>query len=219
MQTDDVRREIGEITASGRDIAGRVQALIERAFQSAEQAGRDAPGRMGALVSAVIDGAAQTVDRAAPEQAESALRQVIDGLGQGLQRTANATKLAVEEAASGGKAYAAHDLKAVASDLQALGSLLTETVERAGRGVFAQAGERATSLRQHAARTVEGLRPSIEEAAAAALRNPVGLAGDSATAAVNVAKQAAGSIFSGIGRLLGSAGDRLNPPKGGAGRG
>lgn len=213
MNTDDVRQKIGEIAGQGEDVTRRVREVIETSAQSLGDATGQAQTRLTSMVSAAIDGASSAVANAAPDDAESTLRQVIDGIGEGLGRTAQATRLAVEESASGGKAFATEDLRSVAEDFKTIGQLFVETVERGAKGVFDQAAGQSSSLREHAQRTIDGVRPSLEDASRAALKDPVGLAGDSAEAAVNLARDTAGSLFSTIGRVLNDAGDKISPKK------
>ncbi len=213
MNTDDVRQKIHAIADEGENVTQRVQEVIESAAQSLGDAGAEGRQRLTSMVSAAIDGAATAVQGAAPDHAASTLRQVIDGLGEGLQRTANATRLAVEESASSGKAYATDDLKRIADDFRALGQLFVETVETHSKTAVGQANEQMTNLRAHAERTIAGVRPALDDAASAAMGNPLGLAGESAQAAAKAARQATGSLFSAVGKMLSDAGGKLNPPK------
>lgn len=211
MTTDDVRQQVSNIAAEGKNVAERVREVVETAAESMGEAGKDGTQRLSSLVSAAIDGASDAVSDAAPERAESTLRQVVDGLGEGLQRTANATRLAVEESARNGQAFANEDLKSIADDFRTLGEMFVETVETHSQRVMDQASEQVDSLRSHAQHTMEGVRPSLESAADAALKDPIGLAGESAEAALNVARQTAGSLFGAVGKVLGEAGARISP--------
>lgn len=213
MNTNDVREKINQIAAEGENVAERVREVVESAAESLGEAGSGAQQRLTSLVSAAIDGASSAVSEAAPDHAESTLRQVIDGLGEGLQRTATATKLAVEESASSGKAYATEDLKSMADDFKTIGELFVETVEKHSKNAVGEASEQLDGLKSHAQRTIEGVRPSLESAAETAMKDPIGMAGETAEAAVNMARQTAGSLFGAVGKMLGDAGDKLNPPK------
>ncbi|MGP1273157.1 MAG: DUF6781 family protein [Phycisphaerales bacterium] len=209
MNSDEVRNAARQAVESGDDIRERIRVVVEDAARAMGDRSEAATSRLNEIASAAIAGAASALDRAAPDDASSALRQVIDGLGDGFQRTAQATKLAVEEAGSSGKAFAAEDLKGVATDLTTLGEMFIETIERGAKGVLGEASGQATALRQHAERTLGGIRPSLEDAARAALANPAGLLGDTAGAAGNLARDAAGSLLSSVGKILGDAGNRV----------
>ncbi|MEL6499509.1 MAG: DUF6781 family protein [Planctomycetota bacterium] len=213
MNTDDVRQKINAIAAEGENVTQRVREVVESAARSLGDAGAEGQQRLTSLVSAAIDGASSAVQGSAPDHAESTLRQVIDGLGDGLQRTANATKLAVEESASSGKAFATEDLKNVAEDFKAIGQLIVETVEKHSKTALGQATGQMSNLKSHAERTVEGLRPALDDAAAAVTGDAMGLAGETAQAAANIAREATGSLFGALGRVLGDAGDKISPPK------
>ena len=214
MNTDDVRQRVNSIAVEGEHVAERVREVVENAAESMGETGKKGQQRLSSLVSAAMDGASSAVSDAAPEHAESVLRQVVDGLGEGLQRTANATRLAVEESASSGKAYATQDLKSIADDFRTLGQLFTETVEKHSKRAMGQASEQIDNLNGHAQRTMESVRPSLDSAIDAAMQNPIGLAGESAGAAMNMARQTAGSLFGAVGKVLGEAGDRISPPPG-----
>lgn len=211
MHTDEVKKAAADAVKSGKNLREQIQQIVERATESAGKTGEEARSRLGEIMAATIDGATGALDRAAPDDASSALRQVIDGLGEGLQRTAQATRLAVEEAGSNGKAFAQEDLKRVATDFKTIGELFVETVERGAKGVLGQATDQANGVREHAERTLTGIMPSLEDAARAALANPAGLIGDSASAAGNLARETAGSLLSSVGKMLGNAGDRVRP--------
>lgn len=211
MDTDDIRQRVSDIAAEGEHVAERVREVVETAARSMGEAGKSGRDRLSSLVSAAMDGASGAVSDATPEQAESTLRQVVAGLGEGLQRTANATRLAVEESASSGKAYAKEDLRSIADDFRTLGQMFTETVEKHSRRAMGQSSDQIDRLTGHARHTMESVRPSLESAIDAAMKDPIGLADESADAAIGMARQTAGSLFGAVGRALGEAGDRISP--------
>jgi len=63
----------------------------------------------------------------------------------------------------------------------------------------------------HTERTFASVRPSLEQAAKAAAHDPIGMAGESAVAAAKMTREAAGGLFSAVGKILQSAGDRIRP--------
>ena len=56
--------------------------------------------------------------------------------------------------------------------------------------------------------------PSLKSAAEATAHDPLGLAKESRAAAAQITRETTGAIFTKIGSLLQTAGDRLNPPPG-----
>ncbi|MBL1218750.1 MAG: hypothetical protein D8M59_14805 [Planctomycetes bacterium] len=207
MMDEQLKQDVGRIVEDGHQIRDRVREAVEGAAQRVKAT----PSRLADLSQSAITGAVEAVDRSTPDDPESTLRQVVDGLGDGLQRTAQATRLAVEEAAGEGKAYASEELRSVAEDFRTIGDLFVETVSRGISGAKAQTAARLQSVRDHAEHTFSDIRPTIEDAATAAARDPIGLAGESAATAARISREAAGSLLSSVGRLLSSAGDRLQP--------
>ena len=205
--SDQLHETIDRIVAEGEDIQNRVREAVE---ESARQVG-DTPTRLADITSRTIDSAVAAIDRSAPADPHSTLRQVLDGLGDGLSRTAEATKLAVAEAASEGRAYAKDDLKQVASDMKSLGEMFVDTVVRAVKGAGSKTQQGIGDITSHAERTIESIKPSLQEATYAALHDPVGLAGESAVAATKVTREAAGALFGAIGNALQSAGEKIKP--------
>ncbi|MEM9167669.1 MAG: DUF6781 family protein [Planctomycetota bacterium] len=213
MQTEEITRRIHEVVRAGGDVKGEAEKLIVWATEYAAESSASARARLDRVVGDIVNSAATAVDGFTPDEATSTLRQVIDGVGEGLGRTAQATSLAVEEAASNGRAYAEHDLKGVAEDLSAIASMFGETVERGVSGLMNQGVEQASALREHAERTIGGVKPAIEGALRAAAGDPAGLAGEAAKAATDATREAAGALFSAMGRLLSDAGDRVKPER------
>lgn len=204
-----LKREIEAIIRDGKDIRDRVRAAVEASVDKTKAA----PERLSNFAHSTVESAVKTVDESMPKEPESVLRQVVDGLGDAFQRTAQATRLAVQEAAGEGKAYATDDLKQVASDFRTLSEMFVDTVGDAAKSAAKSAKGEASSMRDHAARTFKQIKPSLTSAAETALKHPVGLAGESAAAAASVTRQAAGALFSTVGGLLKTAGDKLAPAK------
>jgi hypothetical protein len=210
------RDEVEEAVKSGDNIRASVRDAVESAAARTDRA----TARLTELARRTLDAALDALDRSAPDDPESALRQVVDGLGDGLERTAHATRLAVEEAAGEGRAFASEDLKATSEDLGAIARMFVETVDHAISGASERTRKQVSGVREHASRTINSIRPSLESAADAAAGDPIGLIGESATAATRLTREAAGSLFGAVGDLLKGAGDRLKRegPGDGAGR-
>jgi hypothetical protein len=206
---EKLREEVENAVKSGEDIGAQVRDAVERAAARADRASV----RLTQLSRSAMDAALGAIDRAAPEDPGSVLRQVVDGLGDGLERTAQATRLAVEEAAGEGRAYAKDDLKGASEDLRTLGRMFVQTVEQAVSAAGARTRHSAADAKAHAERTLKSILPSLESAAEAAAKDPVRLAGESASAAGALTREAAGALFGAVGDVLKTAGDRLRPPK------
>lgn len=202
------QEEVEQIVSEDENVRSRIAGLVERMTHEIA----DAPGKVVDFSRETMETAVSAVERAAPKDPESTLRQVVDGLGDGLRRSANATKLAVEEAASEGKTYASEDLKKVGENLRTISDLFAETVRDALKVASGKGRESFDNVAQHAERTMESIRPALKDAASTATRDPVKLAGETAETAANLTREAAGSLFNAIGGALKRAGETLSPP-------
>jgi len=214
--SEPLESKVGRAVEEDEDVRERVREAVE------EEASAEPESRSFSLTELsqrTVDAAIEAIDRAAPKDPESTLRKVVDGLGDGLERSAQATRLAVEEAASEGRAYAQEDLRRVADDFRTLGEMFVGAVDHALRSASQRTGRQWDNVRDHVKRTYDGIRPSITDAARAAAEHPVGLAGESAGAAVKGAREVAGSLFNAVGGLLQRAGDTLGTEKDSARKG
>ncbi len=196
-----LRQAVAGIAAEGRAVRERVAELVSGLGQRAGQA-KDGLLEIARETAA---GAREGLEKRAQEDKNRTLKEVLDGLGDGLERTAHSAQLAFEEAAGRGRAYAEEDLAKLRRDFEGLGDGLVGAV-RTGLGT---ALEQAADTVEHVERTAAGLRPRIEEVLGAARRDPAGLAKGAVDASIGAGREAAGALFESMGRLLGKAGERM----------
>jgi hypothetical protein len=201
-----VRDKVEAIVTAGRDVRREVATLIA---ETAERFHLGGEGLVG-LSRSVLDGTAQAIAKSVPEDPANVLRQVVDGLGDGFATAAQATRLAVEEAKGKGEAFAQDDVKRVAQDLETIGKMFVETVGDAAQKVGGHVASQAGNLREHARRTVDRVKPSLESAISAARKDPIGLGKAGLGAGARVTKHASGALFETIGRLMQDVGKRLS---------
>lgn len=188
---DDVRKQVSEAVTAGADQLQRGQrGLI-------------------ALARSVMDGATAALDKAAPQDPGSVLRQVIDGLGDGLSTAALATRLAFEEAKEKEKSFAKEDLSKMTSELRAVGDQFVETVLQTAKKYRSMTGEELSALRTHAEQTMKRLIPSINLTLATIAEHPLKMGKESFETGVKLSTQALGSLFAAVGRRMEDAGKRL----------
>jgi len=206
---ESVRKQVEEIVASSRDVQARIAHLVRDMAREFHFNGAG----LVALTKSVMDGAAAAFDKAVPKQPDSVLGQVVEGLGDGLSSASLAARLALEESEAASKSFATEDLSKLSKDLSALKSLFVETVsEAAGKlrsGVAGQAG----NLRGHAERAYNRVRPALDAAVTAAAQHPVDLAKESVGAGLSLSGQAAGALFTAIGKCMQETGKRLEGAK------
>lgn len=203
--------EVERIVASGERVRERVHAAVTDAASRAAEGANTLQSDAVALGRSALEGAARALERAIPTEQDSSLRKVIEGVGDALVRTAQATSLAVREASASGRAFAQDDLKRVAADLRSMRGLFVESVSGALKRLYAHGGERFDALRSHAERTAASIEPSVKSALDAVAGDPLGTAGEAARAATGLAREGAGALFRTMGTLLQRVGDRITP--------
>jgi hypothetical protein len=200
-----VRGQVEAIVAGGKDVRKQISQLVTEAAEKFHLH----PEGLIELTRSVMDGAATVIQRAVPQEPESTLRQVIDGLGDGFSTVALAGKLAIEEADARRKAFAAEDLTKLTRDLKALGDLFVDTVSTTGGKFKSITTAQLGALRRHAQHTRDRIQPSLESALAAAAKQPMLLARESVEAGVSLSRQGLGALFTAVGHLMYSTGEQL----------
>ncbi len=210
MKTDELRTRVRAAVAGAGETKQRIAALVA---EGAEQFHREAQGLIG-LTQAVIEAAMGAARDLVPDRAERASRDVIEGLGDGLARAANATKFTLEEAQGAGTRFAQDELQKLASDLHTLGEMFVDTIVRAGVGAAAASSTQGKALREHAARTLESARPALAAALDAARSQMQAMASEAARAGLSASRRVAGDLFGRVGRVLSRVGETLEgkPP-------
>jgi len=195
------------IVADGNDVRGKIARLVSETAGTFQRTGEG----LIAVTRAVLAGAGDALNKGASSlPSDGPLRQVIDGLGDGVSQVATSAKLAVEEARSRGQQFASEDLARVKHDLSSLTSLYVHTVTDALKKVRNEASGEVKALAEHA-ETVRGrVTPAVQSALEAVRTDPVGMGKESLQAGIAVTREAAGSLFTAIGRALQDAGQRLS---------
>ncbi len=195
-----------EIATDGNDIRQRVRDLVVKLVQQ-RKAGLE---KLETVAEQILAGAAKAVDDATPDEQSSVLRQVVDGLAEGMAKAANAAELAFEEAKSRGETFANEDVQSMIADLRALREMFVNTVTKAAGSLKSRAAEEASDLKTHAQRAAESIKPAVDSALRAATSQPGQLAKESAEAGVAAARQAAGALAHTLAGILTAAGDLLS---------
>jgi len=191
-----LRQQAESIVKRGQDVRQEISKL---ATSAAERFHRTKDGLIG-LTRAVLDGAADGARQAA--QPGSVLREVVAGLADGLATSAQALKLTIEEAKSGGRAYADEDLKKAAADFRDVSRQFGGVVKSSLKGLGAELAGQLHNLSEHASRALDSAKPKFEAAARAAAEHPLQAGKEAVHAGAGAARQAAGVLFSELGSRL-----------------
>jgi len=201
-----IQDQADAIVADGQDVRSRIARLFT---QTAEKFHFDRDGLIG-LARSILAGAGRAADRAVGHDPGSVLRQVVDGLGDGLSAAAIACQLTFEEARAQGKSFASEDLAKIRSDLKTVAAMFVDTVAVAAGKFQSLAAGQLQSVRAHAEKAQARIMPAITSALVAAGEHPIQFTSESARAGLDVSRQALGALFDAVGRRLQQAGQRLS---------
>lgn len=127
------------------DIRHDVRALTLKALSE----GHLDTKKINKVIRAVMEGVSIGAE-AKGEQAKDALTDAMSGMDDALAKSAEASKLAIEEAAGHVKDFSSHDLKGALDDLLALEELFFDTVRDVAKGTSETVKETLGDLVKHA---------------------------------------------------------------------
>lgn len=194
---------------SGKDVRDRVRDVVVSLFRSSEATTASAR----AAVSGIVQSATEIVKRSAPDNPESVLRNVIDGVTAGLSTVAQSTQYAIQEATDRGQRFASQDLDRARKDLSGISDILMDTVKYFTNRVTEETGTAAKELRTHAERSAAALTPVLKSSVEAVAKHPVQTAGEAAETAMRTAQLTAGALLGAMSGLLAGAADALDPAR------
>lgn len=212
MSTEPTNDTATRLKQAAEDIVRRgqnVRSEIAKLVASATTTLKHGTDGLVSLAKAITEGAAAGARQTMPDDADSLLRPVVSGLSDGITKVAEAVKLAVQESAAGGKKFAAEDLDKVVKDLRGVGDGFVTTIRQAAGGIGDHVTEQAKSLAGHAGRALQDMRPALDAAIHSVKQDPVKLGRETVHAGAAAAREAAGILFTELGTLLQSAGQKL----------
>lgn len=194
---------------SGKDVRDRVRDVVVSLFRSSEATTASAR----AAVSGIVQSATEIVKQSAPDNPESVLRNVIDGVTSGLSIVAQSTQYAVQEATARGQRFASQDLDRAKKDLSGISDILMDTVKYFTNRVTEEAGTAAKELRTHAERSAAAVTPVLKSSVDAVTGHPVQTAGEAAETVLRTAQLTAGALLGAMSGFLAGAADALDPSR------
>lgn len=204
-----LRSRVEAIVRGGREVRQQVANAVAAASQHA-QATADG---FAEVLRATMDGAARAVADAVPKEREGTLRQVVDGLGDGLAMAAHAAELTLREVGGDSARFAREDLARLGNAFRDVSRRFVDGVAAALSRAGGHAAGEASALRAHAAATLRRVEAPFAAAVAAASRDPVGLGREALTAGVAAARGAVGALCTAMGQKLQAMGVALVPPR------
>ena len=137
---------------------------------------------------------------------------MVDGLADGLGKSAHAIKLTLEESGASGIHFAKDDLNKITHDFRRPSARYSPRPSaRPCSQLGGHASGQVQSLVEHAKQTVQARGRRSTRPSAEALKNPVKLGRESVQAGASAAREAAGVLFTEIGRRLQGGTGKPNP--------
>lgn len=208
--SEEIHAQAEHVAAENDNVRERVRRMVVDTVRNREVG----LGAMADVTREVVDGAVQGVRNLTPQERDSVLRQVVDGVSDAFTSTAQATQLALEEAQGRGERFAKEDVQQAVKHLTELQKVFTDTVLKTLEQARVELSEQSKDFIEHARRANERAQPSIESALHAATHHPVKLASETATAAMTAAPKAAGMLLHAMSGVLQGAGDLLAEGRG-----
>ena len=209
MKTEDLieelRAQVKALVKKDRDVRAEVSRLVENTSSQFLHAKDGLTG----LVKAVVDGAMEGADATLDSPDNHTLKEVVDGITDGLEKSAQAVRLTIEEAAASGTRFATDDLHKISEDFRVVGEVLVNVITAAVETASGHLQSQARSLAEHAQHTLQTLRPSLDMALRTATDEPTKLGSQALDVGSNVARRAAGVLFNELGRYLQQMGGKL----------
>ncbi|TVO68483.1 DUF6781 family protein [Denitromonas ohlonensis] len=146
QDTDKIARDVEAAVADEvADVSARVRQITLKVLSE----GQLDSAALKSVMDAVVRGAKQGVERPDPRNAD-ALREAMTGLDDALASAAEATTLAMQEAASRSSEFSKQSLKQSLDDLGSLEKLFIETLGDAARQSSGHVRDTLHSLAEHA---------------------------------------------------------------------
>lgn len=147
LSTEEIKSAAVESVQQETDIRAKVRDLTLRAIQSRRL---DAAG-VKEVVRAVTEGISIGAEKRGGE-IRMALSEAISGLDEALQKSAQATRLALQQLTSQSKDFTDHDLKQALDNLKKMEEDFLSTVSQVADGAGAKVKQELKDLAEHARR-------------------------------------------------------------------
>lgn len=206
----DVTETVRQAVECGGDVREQVRSIVVELFRGSQGTGETVRSAVRSVYATAVD----VVRRSAPENPDSVLRNVIDGITSGVQTVAQSAQYAIQEASARGQRFAGEDVDYAKRSLNTASDVLLDTVRYASERIGAELGSGARELKTHAERAVEAARPAIAASLDALARHPVQTATEAAGSTLRGGRLAAGAFLSAVSGVLAGAAELLDPDKG-----
>lgn len=194
------------IALEGKEVRERISQLVLDVLGAKKDLKATA-----STIREILEGAAKGVVNAGKDKQGEVLKEVLDGIGTGLGKTAQAAKLTLEEAAGKGETFASEDVSNLVSDLSTLEEMFVETTNSFVKDTATNAWKELADIKDHILRVAKDMKSPVEDAIEAAKKSPLKLSSDAAKTGVSMARQATGSLFEAFAGVMSGLGQAITP--------
>jgi hypothetical protein len=206
-KTTHTKARAKAVASGGAAVRDRVRELSIRAFRDRNLTLSDVPK----IVHEVLDGAVEGIDKSIPPSSSNVLREVFDGLSEGVRAVAAAGSAAVGDVRGRAKAVAGKNVPDAAKRISAANDEFLGAVRSFAGKTSKQVREDLDALVERAEKTGPKVTRSVREAAKAADGRLIELSGETARAGVRAARRAVGAVAMGAGGLLEGLAEAIAP--------
>lgn len=142
----------------GNDIHNEVRQIVVDALKD----GRMEPKHIKEVLQAVVNGAFEGATASEPE-AKEVLQKTVAGMDDALSQVAQASSLAIEEAAGNVEEFTEHDLKRALTDLHDLEQLFFDTLSDVAKGGQEVTSSSINNIVDHLQQSSTSVGRTVEE--------------------------------------------------------
>lgn len=201
------RARAKEVVVDGTAVKNRVRQLSVGAFRDRKLS----LGDVSRLVHDVLEGAVEGVDRSIPKSKKNVLREVFDGLSEGVHAVASAGSTTVGSAREKGQAIVSKDIPRTTKRIHAANNEFLSAVRSFANKTSRQVREELDALVTRAERTRPKVTESARRVVKAADGRLVELSDETARAGVRAGRRAAGTLALGASGLLEGIAEAITP--------
>ena len=196
-----------EVASGGTAVRDRVRELSVGAFRDHKLS----IGEVPKLVREVLEGAVEGVDVSIPKSSRNVLREVFDGLSEGVQAIASAGSAAAKGVRERGQSIAGTNASVAGKRIRAANDEFLGAVRGFAGKASKEVREELDALVARAERTGPKVTGSARKAVKAADGRLGELSGETARAGVRVARRAAGALAMGASGFLEGLAEVMTP--------
>ncbi len=151
-QTDQQQAnpEVEAAAEQAVDLGGDIKSAVRDITMQALSKGKLETAQIRGVVSAVVAGVTRSAETAPDEPSSGSLREALSGLDEALASSAQASRLAIEEAASQVGSLGSNEFKRALDDLGALEGLFLNTIREVAGSTETRLKQTLTDFVEHA---------------------------------------------------------------------